>query len=178
MSAKGKLVIAHSRRFAMSQVVSQVCRELAWSVFEPVNELIRGSIGDQQSLVEHNLKVALERPAVGVGTKLLKILDGQASVFQDESQRGSLARAEAMLLNQHITDDDSFAALFDFIELCGQAIDEEVQPAGEVHALIANALDGRIKCWVVAVVVFADCEQSLEVVTLVAPSRESSLPTT
>ena len=51
-------------------------------------------------------------------------------------------------------------------ELRRQAIDEELEPAGEVHVALTHALDSLIELHPVSVVVLAEREQALEVVAL------------
>lgn len=66
--------------------------------------------------------------------------------------------------NHHSPPAAESAPLLDFVHLCGKPRCEVVQPAGQVHAVVADTLDGGVECGAIPVVELADREQVLEIV--------------
>ena len=55
-----------------------------------------------------------------------------------------------------MTLDDPLAPLGEFVYLRGQAIDEVIEPPGQIHSAVSHALQRRVETRPVAVVVLAD----------------------
>jgi len=63
---------------------------------------VRFSFSQEQSFHYHLFQVPLERPAIDVRTKTLKVLDGQTPVLQDVLDGLCLSIRKAVLLDQGI----------------------------------------------------------------------------
>ena len=78
--------------------------------------------------------------------------------------RLALTLIKAMFLRQNIPADNLLTTLFDLDHLGFQAGNEVVEPASHIHSIFTHTLDRSIKGRTVAIIIFADGEQSLEVI--------------
>ena len=95
--------------------------------------------------------------------KRLVILNRHIAMFQQEPEGRRLAGVQSMLFRQHVGPNSSLAAFAYLIHLCRQPLHEVLEPAGQVHALVAHPLNGSVESQPVAVIELADREQTLEV---------------
>jgi hypothetical protein len=131
---------------------------------QAIKQIVRFPLGQEQSSHYHLFQVSLERPAIDVRAKALKVLDGQATVLQDVLDGLCLSIRKTVLLDQDIALYGQLPTLFDFGQLGGQALDKILQPSGHVQIAFANALNRPIERTSIPVVILADCKQTLEVV--------------
>ena len=82
---------------------------------------------------------------MALGAEYFVIPDRHLAVFQKEPESGHLSGVQAMLLLQHIGLDRPLATLGHLIHLSRQPLDEEVEPAGQVHPLFPYALQRRVE---------------------------------
>ena len=64
--------------------------------------MVRFTFGDQQSDIDHDFQVPLQRPTVDLGTQTFEALDSQAAVLKNVSEGLGLALRKIMLLDEHI----------------------------------------------------------------------------
>jgi len=150
---------------SLSQVVSQACRKSCReSVRKSIDELISGSLGNDQILIQHPLQISLEAAAVYVRAQGFEILDTHCFVLEEVPKRLRLSLVEAVLLDEDVATDDLLASVAHLGHLGLKSGDEILEPTGHVHPVFTHALDRPVEGRSVAVVVFADSEQPLEVV--------------
>lgn len=82
--------------------------------------MVRFTFGDQQSDIDHDFQVPLQRPTVDLGTQTFEALDSQAAVLKNVSEGLGLAPRKIMLLDEHIPSDGLLSVLSRLGELDGQ----------------------------------------------------------
>ena len=124
----------------------------------------------------HSLQIPLQAATIHGGTEHLEVLDRQSAVLDEMAECLGLPLVQSVLLHKHIPADDLLAALAHLDHLGFQAADEVIEPTGHIHAVISHALDRLVKCRPVAIVVFADGEQPLEVVSSLVETEGGEQP--
>ncbi len=137
---------------------------------------MRVRLADDNAAFDQFLEVTLKGASIGFGLGLLEILDGQFSILHQEHEEPLLPVIQSMLAHEQINLDHLRAALLDFVHLRGKACREVVQPDGQIHAVVADALDGGIECGAILVVELADREQVFEIVAGTIETKRREQP--
>jgi len=149
----------------MSQVVSQVCRKFGPLLLDAVYQPIGRPFGNENPFLHHAPQLPLKRAPVDLRAERLELLDLDAPVFENVHQGLCLAGGEIVLVDEHVASDHPLPPLPDLHQLGSQSGHEVHQPPGHVHVALPDTLDRPIEGDPVPVVVLADGEQPLEVVT-------------
>lgn len=118
----------------------------------------------KQAPIDHRFEIPLERSAGDARTESLKILDGQATMYQDMRKYQGLTLGEIVMFGEDIPADSMFPTLPDFGKLGAQAFHKKLQPTGHVHIVFPDTLNRSVECGPIPVIVFTDCEQPFEVI--------------
>jgi hypothetical protein len=101
---------------------------------------------------------------INTGAKFFKILHAQFALFKQVADGQYLPEIQVILASNDIAADYSLASIGDFLHLRCQALHEELQPTGQIHIFLTNALKSTIERASIAVVILAEREQSFDVV--------------
>ena len=118
-----------------------------------------------QSLIQHSLEVTSQTTSIHIRADTFEVLNGEFAILKHVPKSFALPFIQDVFLHQYIPANNLFTTLLDLYHLGFEAGYEVVEPAGHVHAVFTDALDLIVKGWSITVIVFADGEKPLEVIT-------------
>lgn len=139
--------VSHGNRFAqfVAQVLARVWRDAPLSPLSGrrIGGFVGAAFSREQPHRLHLGKVPLEGAPGGFGAQGLESANVDAAVFEHVLDGLGLAGVQAVGVHQNVAANGELAAQLDLGELGGEAFDEELEPAGEVHVIFAHGLTDR-----------------------------------
>ena len=106
----------------------------------------------------------MERTALNSWAQMLELANGNSAVLQHMTKGEYLSIRQVVSASEDILLNRQLSSPLNLCELSGKADGEEFDPTRHVHICLSYALESPVEGHAVPVVVFADGEQSLEVI--------------